>query len=230
MRQIVSLIKDDQAHFAYTDGDDLVQFAQLLVPDPMRFGLHEAALVGTNLVELLGLNGHKRATVKVPPPLPSSTVRPALNPGIQPSLLDEDPDVGAVEAKRKETPRERRNRIARETYHRNKALGMTTEEAIKARSVSDKPKRGRPPGGITPGRRYISWEEVAAVIERHPEGVSCSAIGREIMGTDEPMDWVTKHVANRIQDKRSRGMFPYAIHPVPGNGAQVRNLYAPREG
>lgn len=68
MRQVVSLIKDNQAHFALVDDEsgDMIPFADLLIPDPDRFGLHETAVLGTNLINVLGLNGHKRPKVKIP--------------------------------------------------------------------------------------------------------------------------------------------------------------------
>ena len=61
MRQVVSLIKDDQVHYALVDDDEgtLVPFASIHLPEPDRFGLQEAALLGTNLIEAIGLNGKR---------------------------------------------------------------------------------------------------------------------------------------------------------------------------
>ena len=62
MRQVVSLVKDDQVHYGLIDDVDgtLVPFAQILLPDPDGFGLHEAAVLGTNLIEAIGFNGRRR--------------------------------------------------------------------------------------------------------------------------------------------------------------------------
>jgi hypothetical protein len=59
MRQVVSLIKDDQVHYAVVDDDagEMIPFASIMLPDPDRFGLHEAAVLGTNLITAIGLNG-----------------------------------------------------------------------------------------------------------------------------------------------------------------------------
>jgi hypothetical protein len=60
MKQVVSLIAGDRVQYALVDDADgsLIPFADILIPDPERFGLHDAALLGTNLIEALGLNGH----------------------------------------------------------------------------------------------------------------------------------------------------------------------------
>lgn len=61
MRQVVSLVKDDQVHYAVVDDDagEMIPFAQILLPEPDRFGLHEAAVLGTNLIDAIGLNGRR---------------------------------------------------------------------------------------------------------------------------------------------------------------------------
>jgi hypothetical protein len=60
MKQLVALIKDGRVQFALFDDDtdQLVPFAEITVPFPERFGLAEAAVLGANLVEVMGLNGH----------------------------------------------------------------------------------------------------------------------------------------------------------------------------
>lgn len=59
MRQVVSLVKDGQVQFALVDdgNGELIEFAQVLLPHPERFGIHEAALLGTNLIGAIGLDG-----------------------------------------------------------------------------------------------------------------------------------------------------------------------------
>lgn len=61
MRQIIGLIKDDHIHYAVVDDDEgtLIPFADIHLPEPDRFGLQEAALLGTNLIEAIGLNGKR---------------------------------------------------------------------------------------------------------------------------------------------------------------------------
>jgi hypothetical protein len=64
-------VKDDQVHYALVDSDsgDLIPFASVTLPDPDTFGLHEAAVLGTNLIATLGLerlNGHKPEPVEAP--------------------------------------------------------------------------------------------------------------------------------------------------------------------
>ena len=112
MRQIVSLIKDNYIHYGLVDEIDgtLVPFADLLLPNPDRFGLHEAAVLGTNLVQALGLNGHRLPSV-VKPVMAELEPPPASKPA---------PRSKSAAGRQPETERERRNRTAREKYARER--------------------------------------------------------------------------------------------------------------
>lgn len=59
MRQVFALVTEEQVQFALLDDDEgeLTQFAQ--IKTPIQFGLAEAALLGTNLIEALGLNSRR---------------------------------------------------------------------------------------------------------------------------------------------------------------------------
>jgi len=184
MRQIVSLIKDNQAHFALVDEDDgsLIPFADLLIPDPDHFGLQESALLGTNLISALGLNGTKRPKIKIPRvgDLPAAAADHA------------DDEQLALIAPPRETERERRNRIARERYAASKR-GSTG------------PGRGNPgqahgKGGAT---RYITVDEMVAIINQYPEGITTAQIAERIWrnepgGGDGPVPkWLSQSLNNR---------------------------------
>jgi len=59
MKQIIALVSDGKVKYGLVDDHDgsLTEFAQVKVPE--HFGLTDAALLGTNLVAALGLNGPK---------------------------------------------------------------------------------------------------------------------------------------------------------------------------
>jgi hypothetical protein len=70
------------------------------------------------------------------------------------------------------------------------------------------PDRGRAKGGGRPrttgssgppriAERFISVEEIRAVINRHPEGVTAREIASEIAGHDNPPKWLLVAVNNR---------------------------------
>jgi hypothetical protein len=173
MRQIVSLVKDSEVHYALVDDEDgsLIPFADVLIPDPERFGLHEAAVLGTNLVSALRLNGAKR---------PKASTE-----------LVELP-AGAA-SKPRETARERRNRLAREKYHQHKTGGSA-------------PKKSK---GTNTSQRYITLDEVLAVVNQHPEGIRVPDVVEIIwrstdgQGTDEPYPhWFYTSVMNRLNQAR----------------------------
>jgi hypothetical protein len=74
MKHIASLVKDGRVAYALVDDEtgQLVPFAEIVLPHPEHFGLVESALLGTNLVEVIGLNGRsagrpKRVTTALPP-------------------------------------------------------------------------------------------------------------------------------------------------------------------
>lgn len=59
MKHIASIVKDGQVSYALVDeaSGTVTQFAQILVPE--HFDLHSSAMLGHNLVEVIGLNGRK---------------------------------------------------------------------------------------------------------------------------------------------------------------------------
>jgi hypothetical protein len=182
MRQVVSLIKDNQAHFALVDDEDgsLVPFADLLIPDPDRFGLHESALLGTNLITALGLNGHKRPKAQT---ISLATVPPTQRQTPEPEAL---PPV-------RESAAERRRRLAREYYHRNKNN--------KQHSVKNDNK----------AQRFVSIDEVMAVVNRYPEGIRITEVAERLWretdgaGTDDDYpDWFYTSISNRLTAARLR--------------------------
>jgi hypothetical protein len=184
VRQIVSLIKDNQAHYALVDEDDgsLVPFADLLIPDPDRFGLHESAVLGTNLINALGLNGSKRpkaAEVSLAHVPPTHREEPA-----------------ALPAGRTETPREKRNRLAREKYHHQK-------EAYSASVARQRPPiKGSNTSGKGGAERYVTLDEVVAVVNQYPEGITTAQIAERVWrqdtgGTGDMPDWYKMSVGNR---------------------------------
>lgn len=185
MRQIVSLIRDDQVHYALVDEDDgsLIPFASITLPDPERFGLHEAAVLGTNLINALalGVNGTRRppraATSPVEAPRALSAPEPPAHP---------------------ETARERKLRLARE----------------RGRSSSTTPKKTKTKGGaewyVTPESiiaivdQYPEGIRVREVAER---------LWRESGRTDEQPSWMYGAVMNRLlqmrlQAKQGRAPMP----------------------
>lgn len=191
MRQIVSLIKDNQAHYALVDDEDgsLIPFADVLIPDPDRFGLHESAVLGTNLISALGLNGTKR---------PKTTMVTLAN--VPPTQRQPEPGPEALPPAppRNETARDRRNRIARESYHRNK------------QGQGQGPGRGRPANRANHNaQRYIAMDEVQAVIDQYPEGIRLRDVVERIwrtnegQGTDETYpSWYYTAVSNRLTGAR----------------------------
>lgn len=68
MRHIASIVKDGQVSYALVDEDSgtITQFAQILVPE--HWDLHSSAVLGHNLVEVIGLNGRKVRSPKRQPP------------------------------------------------------------------------------------------------------------------------------------------------------------------
>lgn len=179
MRQIVSLIKDNQAHYALVDDEDgsLIPFADLLIPDPDRFGLHESALLGTNLITALGLNGTKRPK--------ATTISLASVP---PTHRQPEPEPEALPAApHGETAHQRRLRKQREAYHATKRTGKTGNNA----------------------QRYISIDEVIAVVNQYPEGIRLRDVverlwrSNEGQGTDERYpNWYYTSVSNRLTAAR----------------------------
>lgn len=195
MRQIVSLIKDNQAHFALVDDDsgDMIPFADLLIPDPDRFGLHESAILGTNLISVLGLNGSKRGKVHIP------RVGDVL-PGQGPDMAE--PEALPAAPPKNETAKQRRNRLAREHYARQR-------DQAKAKSGA-RNQRG-------PSQRYVSIDELLAVVAQYPEGIRLTDAVQRLWrqtdgkGTDSDYpNWFYTACSNRLtkarQDLHDKGI------------------------
>jgi hypothetical protein len=73
MKHIASIVKDGQVSYALVDEDSgtVTQFAQILVPE--HFDLHSSAMLGHNLVEVIGLNGKRVRSPKRQPPAVGQT-------------------------------------------------------------------------------------------------------------------------------------------------------------
>lgn len=188
MRQIVSLVKDNQAHYALVDDEDgsLIPFADLLIPDPDRFGLTESALLGTNLITALGLNGTKRPRAQ--------TISLA---NVPPTHREVPDPVELPPAPAHETARQRRNRIAREAYHRKHG-----GEASRGRGIPVDRSQ-------TKAQRYVPIEEVMAIVNEHPQGIRVRDVAERIWrttdgrGSDKDMPgWVYTAVSNRLTHAR----------------------------
>ena len=145
MRQVISLIKDDQVHYALVDDEDgtLVPFASIHLPDPDRFGLQEAALLGTNLIEAIGLNGKR----------PKQRALPAAGPVVVHEHTGDD-------------------------------------------DMRKPPSKSRSP------RRVIKFDDVVAIINEHPDGLTCRQIAerlwRHLDRQGDVEQWMVKGVENRI--------------------------------
>ena len=183
MRQVVSLIKDNQAHFALVDDEsgELIPFADLLIPDPDRFGLHESALLGTNLIDVLGLNGTKRPKA---PTVSLANVPPTHREVPEPEAL------GPVS----ETPYERKLRMERER-----------KRAERARK-SDRPlPKAQTKGGA---QWYVTPESITAIVNEYPEGIRVNAVAdriwREAGNQDDYPGWIYTAVMNRLLGFRAR--------------------------
>lgn len=188
MRQIVSLIKDNQVHYALVDDDsgELIPFADLLLPDPDRFGLHDAAVLGTNLIAALQLNGQRPKAKAV-----SEPEQPALSAPPPPN----------------ETARERRNRQAREYYAARRAAGMPPNKGGGRRSVASTSGVAKRKGGT---EFYVTEDEVVAIANEYPEGIRLTEVAdrvwRQRGGEGATPKWLYQGVNNRnsIMHKRAR--------------------------
>lgn len=198
MRQVVSLVKDGHVNFALVDDEEgeLVPFAEVLLPYPDRFGLHESALLGTNLINAIGLNGK---------PSKSARARAIQSP---------PPALSPAPTERPETDAEKKRRYNREYYHRNKNKnGATYTEANTGNSQTSGRTYGAVTNRGTPRQRalpdpknkvkfYISadvcWEALAA----HPEGLTAKELAQAVwthMGQSGEVErWAVRTVENRI--------------------------------
>jgi hypothetical protein len=78
MRQLISIVRDDRVRFLVDDGEGAHQIAEIINP-----GFDDRAVVdlGAGLVELLGLNGHKRGAHRQPALKAEAPAPAALPPG-----------------------------------------------------------------------------------------------------------------------------------------------------
>lgn len=86
MRHIASVVVNGMAQYALVDEEtgELTQFAQILVPE--GWDLHSSALLGTNLVQAIGLNGKR----------PKGRSAKALPAGPPSAQLDFGSELGAA--------------------------------------------------------------------------------------------------------------------------------------
>lgn len=226
MRQVVSLIKDNQAHFALVDDEDgsMIPFADVLIPDPERFGLHESAMLGTNLINVLGLNGTKRPKAQN---ISLANVPPTHRGAPEPEALPAAPPT--------ETAQQRKLRLDRERWHARK-------DKVRAR-----PRAAPKPKGMGAGR-YVELDEVLAIIAQFPEGLRQKELAAILWrttdgkGTDDESapKWMYQAVGNRLLNeehraKKGKVVLPYRIEMRPllnadgmWNGAEVKH-YVPNQ-
>jgi hypothetical protein len=184
MRQVVSLVAEGQVQYALVDDDsgEFTPFAIIELPHPEHFGLHEAAVLGTNLIQAIGLNGAKR-------PKSLANVSPTQRQAPEPEAL---PPV-------RESARDRRNRIARESYHANKHKSDRAH-----RSTKDTSKGGG-------AQRYVELDEVMAIVNQYPEGIRLTEVVERLWretdgkGTDADYPgWFYTSCSNRLTAARVR--------------------------
>jgi hypothetical protein len=244
MKHVVSLVRDQQAHFAYVDEStgQIVPFADLLI-DPERFGLIEAAGLGTSLIDFLGLNGHQRPVVG--DMTVGSGIEARRRAAIAAAAEAEEQEMIALppEPPRHETHDQRKKRLAREAYYRKRDRKLAAQAAG---TPFEKRGPGRPrhPDSTNPdlsAKEYIPKQWVVEVINQYPEGITATQIGERIWRDklghgDEPYErWVTRAVENRVTGMREAAKhgtplpFRASERPkLPGEkGAGLRRLLHP---
>jgi hypothetical protein len=183
MRQLVSLVKDGRVEYAVVDSDsgEMTTFASVTLPDPDRFGIHEAAVLGTNLIEAIGLNG--------PRPRKRVAAEPQLE--LEPFTGESSPPP------RHETAREKHNRKQREAYAARKGGKVQSRRSF--------PGRGKPSAAqyAAMGRRHISDDEVMDVFGRPPRVLRqsdrrASLLSRDGWAATSLPAWFAKAVDNRF--------------------------------
>jgi hypothetical protein len=213
MRQVVSLVKGEQAHFGYVEHDtgQIVVFADLLI-DPARFGMTEAAALGTSLIDYLGLNGHQQ------PLSPEMTV-----------------GTGIEARRRAEAARQA------ELEEAEAMIALPPEPPKKTTNVGRPRKDGRPnQSNSNPhlrAKEYISKDWVVETINQYPEGITTRDVGERIwrtkLGHDgEAEPWVRRAVENRITafrelEKVSGKPMPFVSENYKTSGGMVRRLLKP---
>lgn len=205
MRQLIALVQDGHVEYAHfdEDTDQLVQFARIMVP--ANFDLATAAVLGSNLIAVLDLNGR------------------AKGKGIEPR------PAKAIEAPRHVAP-SRTPEANHAYYERTKARAAERKrESRAAAKRGDSPKPpGRPRG--TAGARgpdYVGAEQVMAVINAHPEGVNANAITHEVYGSDDLTTAQRKQIQNRLAAMTKSPNPPFNIGQRNGgaNGQMVKTYH-----
>ena len=221
MDQIVSLVKDQQAHFAYVDHTtgQIVPFADILIPDEDRFGLVEAAGLGSSLVDFLGLNGSKR------PLAHSMTVGSSLEARRRAAAIEQAENEELI--------------ALNHAPPATKAGPKATKEPKRS---PGRPRKDGKPNVVRPelqAQAYIPGEWVLEVIAQYPEGIAAKDIGERIWRTklnggdaDYPR-WITRTVENRItgwstEHNRRGTPLPFAIqYHTPEGTTLKRRLLKP---
>lgn len=226
MDQIVSLVKDQQAHFAYVDHDtgQIVPFADILIPDEDRFGLAEAAGLGSSLVDFLGLNGTKRPLAR------TMTVGSSLEARRRAAALEQA---------------EHEELMALNVPPATRTKPGSQPKAVEAAPTKRGPGRPRKDGQPNTSRPdllaqvYIPGEWVWEVINQYPEGISARDIGERIWRTKldghdggEYPRWVTRSVENRITgamtELKERGKaLPFVVQYGQTQGGMKRRVLKP---
>ena len=185
---IISLVKDQQAHFAYVDPatGQLIPFADIFIPDEDRFGMAEAAGLGSSLVDFLGLNGSRRPVTGI------MTVGQSLEARRRAAAL------ARHEAEQIELP-------AEPPKSQPKSLPKGTTNVGRPRRDGKPNQTGDP---NLKAQAYIPGEWVVEVVNQYPEGINARDIGERIWRTKliamsrggevEYPRWVTRAVENRI--------------------------------
>lgn len=195
MRQVVSLIKDDQVHYAVVDDDagEMIPFASIMLPDPDRFGLHEAALLGTNLIDAIGLNGKRPRSKAV------AAKQEALPAG--PTVVHEHDGDGDMRTPHKlpvqGVTRERvieaiRAQPGMKASEIADAIGATTESARKAvqnrlKHMRDDPRlRWEKDWSLGQSNGVLRWYPGDTATPPPPEGLARSEASRRAMDYLDP--------------------------------------------
>lgn len=187
MRQVIALVQDGHVQYGLVEDDrgELVQFAEVLLPD--KFGLTDAAMLGVNLINTLGLEG-KAGKALIDKFVASVPVESAQR------VVEQAPELPPATGKQRKTQAQRTARQALVDK------GMTIRGTPRKRAA---PKPNRPRT-----ERYISLDEVVAVINRHGEGISASAIADElepgISRLPRANNWAVHAVENRITVAKDR--------------------------
>jgi hypothetical protein len=182
MKHMVSLVKDGRVSYAVVDDDSgqMVPFAEVLLPFPDSFGLEEAAVLGANLADAVGLNG-KRPRSR---PTAIAVEELVLNRPDSPPSKDE-------------TKEERRRRLDRERWHQRKRDQQAATKSV------EPARRGR--ASIRP---YITAEHVYDQMRMHPGSTATElaayclhAIGHHEEAEDVPK-WARVMIMNRFTAAR----------------------------